>query len=439
MKQVVRRVIDRKGRVRVVDLPEPHVGDDQVLIQSHFSLISSGTEMSTLSKTPTELVKQTISDPWMRHVVKDTILATGVSQTGRRVLHEMMLPREIGYSGAGRVIALGSHIEGLAVGDKVAYAASGHAELAAPHANHVVRVPESVELSHAAFVTVGGIAMQSIRRAELQLGEVVAVYGLGLVGQMCAQIARSAGCVVVGIDVSDDRCELAKACGADHVINAATEDLDRRINDLTGKRGVDATIMCASSSSSDLINAATGFTRSQGRVVIVGYVGLDIHPKNFLYHELDIRYSRAYGPGSYDTSYEKGRVDYPFGYVRWTEQRNLAEVIRLMEKGLLDVEPLIGDTFTLDDVQDAFDQIKDGTLANVAALIAYDTTTPPDRSRRVELRRSAKKDRLGIALVGVGNHVLGKHLPNLSGDKRVEIRSLDSATGRNATMVAERE
>src|ERR1700756_5537422 len=146
MKQVFRRVIDRRGRVLVADLPVPHIGPDQVLVQSRYSLISSGTEMGTLAKTPAELVRQTISDPWMRHVVKQTVLATGPSQTARRVWHEMITPREIGYSGAGTVLAIGERVEGFEIGQPVAFAASGHAEVAAPYVNHVVSVPGHVSM-----------------------------------------------------------------------------------------------------------------------------------------------------------------------------------------------------------------------------------------------------------------------------------------------------
>ena len=145
MKQVMRRVIDRKGKIVLMELPEPRLGPDQVLVQAHYSLISSGTESSTLAKTPVELVKQTISDPWMRRAVQDTVLAAGVSQTGRRIAHELLVPRELVYSGAGRVIAVGRHAEGIQIGDKVAYAAQGHAELATPSINHTVQVPESVD------------------------------------------------------------------------------------------------------------------------------------------------------------------------------------------------------------------------------------------------------------------------------------------------------
>src|SRR5205823_1215417 len=298
MKQVFRRVIDRRGRVSVLELPVPHLGPDQVLVQGHYSLISSGTETGTLSKTPTELVKQTLSDPWMRQVVKQTVFATGLSQTARRVWYEMVTPREIGYSGAGTVLAVGANVEGYEIGQTVAYAATGHAEVAAPTVNHVVPLPPGVDLRHAAFVTVGGIATQALRRADPQFGETVAIYGLGLVGQICARIARAAGCVVVGVDISPRANELAKQAGAALVVDPRDPEWKRRILDFTGKNGVDATIICASSDSAEIINASMEITRRQGRVVLVGYVKLDIHPKNFLYREIDLRYSRAYGPGS---------------------------------------------------------------------------------------------------------------------------------------------
>ncbi len=438
MKQVMRRVIDRKGKVVLMDLPEPQLGPDQVLVQAHYSLISSGTESSMLAKTPIELVKQTISDPWMRRAVQDTILAAGVSQTGRRVAHELLAPRELGYSGAGRVVAVGSHVEGIQIGNKVAYAAQGHAELATPSINHTVAVPDGVDTREAAFITVAGIALQSIRRADLRLGEVVAIYGLGLVGQVCCLLAKAAGAVVVGIDVSPERTALALKCGADHVINGASENVERRISDLSAKHGVDATIICASSKSSEIINTATKITRRQGRVVIVGYVGLNIQPKDFLHRELDIRYSRAYGPGSYDAGYEKGRVDYPFGYVRWTENRNLAEIIRLLEVGAVRLLPLIGKTYPLASVQQAFDDLASGNLPGVAALIEYDFDREPDRRRSIQLNtQQGSAEGLGITLVGCGNHVLGRHLPNLRKMKDIRFRSLVSATGKNASLVAE--
>jgi predicted dehydrogenase len=433
MKQVVRRVIDRRGRVTVMDLPVPHVGPDQILVRSHYTLISTGTETGTLAKTPAELVRQTVSDPWMRHVVKQTVFATGVTQTARRVWQEMITPREIGYSGAGTVLALGAEVDGFEIGQPVAYAAAGHAEVAAPSINHVVPLPKGVDLRHAAFVTVGGIATQALRRADLQFGETVAVYGLGLVGQLCARIARAAGCVVIGIDINPQACALA----ADIAVTVDPRDPEwkRRILDATGKRGVDATVVCASSSSPEIINASMEITRRQGRVVLVGYVKLDIHPKNFLYREIDLRYSRAYGPGSYDNGYEKGRVDYPFGYVRWTEQRNLAEFVRLVASGAVELDPLVSGVYPVEDAQLAFDAIRDGVLPGIAALISY--ANEADLRRTLVRSPRAKRDgTIGLSLIGFGNHVLGKHLPNLRALPGVELRGIASATGRHASAVA---
>jgi predicted dehydrogenase/threonine dehydrogenase-like Zn-dependent dehydrogenase len=437
MKQVVRRAIDRRGRVVVLDLPSPQVGPEQVLVHNRYSLISSGTELSTLSKTPLELARQTISDPWMRHVVKQTVFATGVGQTARRVWYEMLAPREIGYSGAGTVLAVGEAVDSIKVGDTVAYAATGHAELVAPTINHIAAVPAGVDLRHAAFVTVGGIAIHALRRADLQFGEVVAVYGLGLVGQLCARVAKAAGCVVVGIDIDPRANELAAGAGVDLVVNPADPEWKRRVLDFTDKHGVDATVICASSDSPDIVNSAMEITRRQGRVVIVGYVRLDIHPKNFLFREIDLRYSRAYGPGSYHAGYEKGRIDYPYGYVRWTEKRNLDEFVRLVATGAIQLESLIGGVFDIDDAQRAFDAIRSRELPGIAALIRYSTEVDTARTLDVMPRRQVSGD-VGIALIGCGNHVLGKHLPNLQAMPGVTIRGIASATGKNATMVAAR-
>ncbi len=439
MRQIVRRVIDRQGKVVVIDLPVPHLESDNVLVQNAYSLISSGTEITTLSKTPVELAKQTLSDPWMRHVVKQTIFATGMAQTAGRIWQEMIMPREIGYSGAGKVLAIGERVDGFKVGDTVAYAATGHAEVVAPSVNHIVPVPAGVDLRHAAFVTVGGIAMQSLRRADIQFGEVVAIYGLGLVGQICAMIAKAAGCVVVGIDINEKRNQIAGENGIDLVINPAQSDLNRRIMDYTGKHGVDATIICASSKSDEIVNSSMEITRRQGRVVIVGYVGLNVHPKNFLYREIDLRYSRAYGPGSYHNAYEQGRVDYPFGYVRWTEKRNLQEFIRLIKTDGVNLESLIGKTYKVDEAQQAFDDLRSGSIGGVAALIDYEAHKEPDLRKTIEIKpRRKQTGKVGISVVGVGNHVLGKHLPYLKSLSNVELRGLVSATGKNANMIADK-
>ena len=439
MKQIVRRVIDKKGKVSLIEYPVPEYNDDQILVQNFYSLISTGTELSTLSKTPIELVKQTISDPWMRNAVKQTVFSAGLIQTANRVWLEMIKPREIGYSGSGRVLAVGKNIEGIQVGDHVAYASTGHAEVVAPYKNHIVSVSKGIPLRHTAFVTVGGIAMQALRRGEIQFGEIIVVYGLGLVGQLCAMIAKSAGCVVIGIDINNERNEIAKKNGIDYVLNPNDVDIQRKISDLTNKQGVDATFMCASSKSSDIVNSSMEITRKQGRVVIVGYVGLSIHPKNFLLKEIDLRYSRAYGPGSYHNAYEKGRIDYPYGYVRWTERRNLEEVIRLIAEERLNLESLIGGVFSLEETQEAFDNLAKRKMSGIAALIRYSQKDEIELKRTISYNRQGKSQgELGLSIVGAGNHAMATYLPMIHSCKGVKLQGLGGASGKNAVAVSNR-
>ena len=234
----------------------------------------------------------------MRNVVKQTILATGPSQTARRVWHEIVTPREIGYSGAGTVLALGDRVEGLEIGQTVAYAASGHAEVAAPYYQPRGPGPRR-RRPPARGVRHGRRHRHAVAPARRPASSARPSPSTASASSAsCAPASRkAAGCVVVGIDINPKANELAAAAGAALVVNPSEPDWKRRISDFTGKNGVDATVICASSDSPEIINAAMEITRRQGRVVLVGYVKLDIHPKNFLYREIDLRYSRAYGPG----------------------------------------------------------------------------------------------------------------------------------------------
>jgi len=436
MKQLVRRVIDKQGKILIEDIPTPDVGDDQVLISTHYSLISSGTELGTINKNPVALAKQTIEDPWMRQAVKTLVFSGSFQETYDTIKNEMYLYRLIGYSGAGMVIDKGPHINHVAIGDRVAFAAQGHAEQVAAYANHVVKLPDNVDMADAAFVTVGGIALQGIRRSELRIGEWVVIYGLGLVGQMAAQIALAAGARVIGIDVSSGRTELATQVGVKHTVLAGDSNPVDAVLRITGGKGADRTVICAVSKDTAIANNAMKMTRKQGKVTFIGIVKMDLERMPFFLNELDLSFSRAYGPGSYDDAYEKGRVDYPYQYVRWTEHRNLDEVIRLIEDKKIDIKPLIDATFPLEEAQQAIDRLRRGEMKSVAMLLSYPQVTEISNTIHLTETRRVKKDAVHVGVIGVGNFTRNTHVPNLSRHKGYDLRSLCSATGMTAASVA---
>ena len=414
MRQVGRRVIDRKGIISIENMPTPNLGENQVLISTHYSLISSGTELGTLEKTPVELAKQTLQDPWMRSAVKNLVFSSGPRQTVNTIRNELTLFRQIGYSGSGIVIDKGKHIHDIGIGDRVAFAGQGHAEQVAAHANHVVKVPESVSLKHAAFVTVGAIALQGTRRSLCQVGDWVVVYGLGLVGQLTAQILLAAGARVIGIDVNESRIELSRELGLRYSVNPDKDDVVDAALRMTSGKGADAAIICAVSKDPVIANNAMKMTRKQGRVVFIGIVKMDLERMPFFLNELDLAFSRAYGPGSYDEAYEKARIEYPYQYVRWTEKRNLAEVIRLVEEERIKIEPLIDSVHLLDEAQIAFDKIRSGNMESVAILLSYRQAQEKEIKVQIGTKRPPrKKDIINVGVIGAGNFTRNVHIPNL--------------------------
>lgn len=437
MRQIVRRVIDKQGKILIEDMPTPDMSENQALISTHFSLISSGTELGTVNKTPMELAKQTIQDPWMRQAVKNLVFSSGFQETYDTIKNELYLYRLIGYSGTGVVLDKGQQVHHVEIGDRVAFASQGHAEQVAAYANHVVKLPDDVDMAEASFVTVGGIALQGVRRSEFQIGDWVVIYGLGLVGQMAAQIALAAGARVIGIDVSPGKTALAEQVGVKYTINAAGTDPVNAVLRITGGKGTDRTIICAVSKDPDIANNAMKMTRKQGRVTFIGIVNLDLERMPFFLNELDLSFSRAYGPGSYDDTYEKGRVDYPYQYVRWTEQRNLDEIIRLIADEKISVKPLIEDTLSLEEAQTAFDRIKTGQMKSVAMLLSYPGVTEITPTIRMYIgSRVTKKEVVNVGVIGVGNFTRNCHIPNLSRHKGYHLRALCSATGMTASSVA---
>ena len=441
MHQVFRRVLDKKGKILVKEIPAPGCGPDQVLVASRYTAISVGTEGATLGKTFPELVKQTLQDPWMRSAVKNLIFGASPETIKNIVWDELTQMRIIGYSGSGVVLEIGKNVGGIQKGDRVAFAAQGHAEIVAPSSNLTIPIPDSVSFQDAAFVTVGGIAMQGVRRAEVQLGERVAVIGLGLVGQLVSQLVNAAGGHVIGVDVDPKRLdELGAIIPHAGKVDAGGSNPVQTVLSMTGGFGADAVIICAASKDPSIANQAMKMSRKQGRVVFVGIVKMDLERMPFFRNELDLRFSRAYGPGSYDAEYERGRIHYPQHYVRWTEQRNLAEFLRLLQEGRVRVQLMIGGIFPVEEAQKAYDQLNDGTLPGISALLEYkaDSETAARRTISMPLTSRIRGGKINIGLIGCGNFTRSTHLPNLHKKRAFQIRAIASATGSSAASVVSR-
>jgi predicted dehydrogenase/NADPH:quinone reductase-like Zn-dependent oxidoreductase len=415
MRQVFRRVIDPAGKVSVEDVPTPTAGPFDVLVAAHYSLISAGTESATLRKTPLALAKQVWADPWMRGSVKEILTSGGLRATTDRVLDQLYLPRPVGYSGAGVVIETGAHVDGIRPGQRVAYAACSHAEVVAAARTLVVPIPDEVDDRSACFVTVGAICIQGVRRSGAELGDTVVVVGQGLIGQLTNQILLAAGADVIGIDVSGAKLEQSRAAGVRRVINSTECDPVDAVRRFTGGFGADRVIICAQSNDPALANQGMEMARAKGRMTFVGLVPMELERMPFFLGELDIGFSRAYGPGMYDPRYESGAIDYPRSYVRWTAQENMAEFLRLAAIGKVRVDEFIHGIYPVEQAQDAYARVLDPRDPTIAIVLQYQ---PPDNvaGARTVVRAQprAARDTVRCALVGVGNFTRAVHLPNLT-------------------------
>ncbi len=438
MKQVVRRVIDRKGSIQIEELPAPRPGELEVLVDVRYSAISTGTEMSTLGKTLPQLAKQTLSDPWMRQAVKNVLASGGVLGTADRVHDELIAYRVVGYSGSGIVLETGSGVTGMAVGDEVAFCGHGHADLVCPSRNQCVRLPEGLALRSAAFGTIGAIALQGVRRAGVEIGEWVAVIGLGLVGQLGFQLAQAAGGRCIGIEPRKERRELARELGIRETVDPTMEDAVARVLALTGGHGADRVLICASGKDRSIANSALKMARLQGRVTVLGIVPMELERMPFFRRELDFVFSRAYGPGPFDADWERGRIEYPLQYVRWDARRNLQAFLELVGVGRVRVEPLISGIWPVTEAQAAYDAVSAG--GKMAAILEYQPSAEPE-SRRIEVapaRNRVAGDTVRIGLIGCGNFSRSVLLPELSRVSGARLKAIAAASGINAKPMAEK-
>ena len=369
MKQILQSL--KSGATEVAEVPCPRVTAGQVLIRTRASLVSSGTERMMVEFGKANFLEKALQQPDKVRMVLDKIKTDGLLPTIEAVRNKLDQPLPLGYCNVGVAMEVEAGAPGFSVGDRVA-SNGKHAEVVSVPANLCARVPDGVSDEEAAFTVLGAIALQGIRLAQPTLGEAVVVTGLGLIGLLAVQLLRAHGCRVLGIDYDADKLALARQFGAEVVNLAAGEDPVAAANAFSRGRGVDAVLITASTKSSEPVHQAALMCRKRGRIVLVGVTGLELSRSDFYEKELSFQVSCSYGPGRYDPDYEEKGFDYPVGFVRWTEQRNLEAVLDMMADGRLDVRPLISHRFAIGDAEQAY-ALVGGAGPSLGILLQYPT------------------------------------------------------------------
>ena len=438
MKQVVQNF--RTGELKVEDLPPPALRAGGVLVRTAWSLISSGTERTIVETAQSSLIGKARERPDLVRQMVDTFKREGLRSTYEKVKARLTKLAPLGYSASGVVSAVSSDVREFRVGDRVACAGGGyasHAEVLFIPQNLCCKVPETVSLEAASYTTVGAIALQGVRQADPRLGESAAVIGLGLVGQLTVQLLKAAGCHVLGVDIDAAACALARSSGADAV--AIDNDSARAACDeLTAARGVDCVLITAGTKSSEPIELAAELARDRARVVVVGLVGMDVPRHSFYAKELELRLSRSYGPGRYDPGYEEKGIDYPIGYVRWTEKRNMEAFLRLAADGKINTNLLTTHRFKVADALEAYNLIlnRDGERC-CGVVLEYPGTAEAATPIQPLRARAPASGELGVSFIGAGSFGRGVLLPIIKRAAKVQLRSVAAATGLSARNAAE--
>ena len=441
MKQVF---FDGKGNLHVKDVPRPSLMPGNVLVQNSSSLISTGTESMALSGGGS-LIGSALRRPELVRRALKLVSERGIKKTVGIVRDASKSWYPLGYSSAGTVIEVGDGVKGFSIGDRVACAGAGYANHAAtisvPH-NLVVKVPSNIALKEACFTTVGAIAMQGVRRTDPTLGEMVVVIGTGLIGLLTAQILRANGCAVICADLSHSRLQIARKLGFNNLLLSGSDNVIQSVLDLTEGAGADAVIVTAATKSSKPVNDAFGMCRERGRVVIVGAVGMELEREEYYRKEIDLRISRSYGPGRYDSDYEQRGLTYPLGYVRWTETRNLSAFLDLLALGSITVDQLISAEYSIDQAMLAYEEATGDNTEVIGIVLNYpehQQTTNADKTWRIPSIIDAKDDRVKLMLVGPGHFARAVHLPNLKTlSSKAVVQAVVGGSGGNARQAAEK-
>jgi predicted dehydrogenase/threonine dehydrogenase-like Zn-dependent dehydrogenase len=442
MKQLLQNM--KNGRATVAEVPVPVPRDGFALVKVEASLVSAGTERMVVEFAGKNFVGKARSRPDLVKQAMDRARREGLIPTVQAVFNRLDQPMALGYSSAGTIVALGKNMQGFKVGQRVACAGGGfavHAEYNLVPRNLLTPIPKKVDFESAAFTTLGAIAMHGFRLAEPQIGENVAVIGLGLLGLLAIQVASAAGCNVMGIDIDQKRVALASSLGIESVHRAKAVDASQAF---TTSRGFDVVLICADTPSNDPVELAAVIGRDRARIVATGAVGLDIPRKIYYEKELSFINSRSYGPGRYDSSYEEQGKDYPPGYVRWTEGRNFESVVKLMANGKLRTSPLVTHRFPIEQAAQAYEVITGkGKGSFLGVLLTYDQGKSTNAAltseavskggERIEFKAiHAKPSVVKLGVLGAGLYANATLLPAIKNIRDFELVGIASSGGLHA-------
>jgi predicted dehydrogenase/threonine dehydrogenase-like Zn-dependent dehydrogenase len=433
------------GEIAVADVPEPRLLPGCVLVRVAASLVSAGTERASAEFARKSLFQKARARPDLVREVVGRVRRDGLFSAMSAVRSRLDTPASLGYSCAGTVIAVAPDINDVRVGDRVACAGAGyavHAEIACVPRLLLAKIPaDSTDFEDAAFTTVGAVALHGIRTADVKLGDTVAVIGLGLLGQLTVQLLKAAGCSVLGMDILPQRAELGLQLGADGS-SLSDSDFASLCSEQTHGDGVDAVLITAETSSSRPVNLAAEIARDRAVIVAVGAVGMDIERKLYYEKELDFRISRSYGPGRYDSAYEQQGRDYPIGYVRWTETRNMEAFLHLLKEGKINVKPLITHRFPIHRATGAYRLLSgESGVTSLGIVITYDEAA--ERIQRLELvpRENAparKEESVKVGLLGAGSFAIGTLLPAMKKIAGINLVGACAANGLHSRHTADK-
>ncbi len=443
MKQIAQHV--KSGAMKVAEVPPPAAGRGMILVKNYFSVISAGTEKTSIDSRKSSLLQRAKSQPDEVRKLVEEMRRNGLTRTYKRVMNKLDSYASLGYSSAGVVLAVAEGVQDIEVGDRVACGGADyavHSDIIALPRNLVAKIPDGVSMESAAYTTVASIALQGVRQANPTLGETVAVIGLGLLGQLTVQFLKANGCRVIGVDLDPEAVELARRSGADAALRRNDDPVEAVVRSMTSGHGADAVIITAGTSSNDPIELAGRITRERGRVVVVGAATMNIPRGPFYMKEIDVRMSRSYGPGRYDSEYEEEGLDYPIGYVRWTENRNMQAYLQLLAQERIDTDILTTHRFPVDEALKAYELIEgEKTEPYVGIVISYDDLEEKDLQRLSRAKEKEKapvisptRSSLTLGFIGAGSFASGFLLPHL---KDMQDITLDCVCNRSGLTGAD--